>query len=353
MIEAPVSELHALGVGLLEALDVPPGDAAITMDVLLMAEQWGLASHGLLRLPWYLDRIAAGGVDARASLTTVTRRGATAALDGGGGLGQAQVWRGATLASELALKHGVGVVAVGNTSHSGCLGAYVVPAVRTGLVALVLCNGPAVMPVWQGSSARLSTSAIAAGVPTRPGEATIVDLSLSAVARGRIARADRDGETLEEGQAFRADGSPTTDPREAMTGLLAAFGGVKGAVLAVLVESLAGGVVGPALSPDVADMFDPADHARPQGVGHLVVCLDPTALDVDGNHRDRLADLADGIVADGGRVPGGTRLGRLEDLEEAAVSVAIDPLADLIARARRLGSAVPTRLTTLAKRDHT
>lgn len=325
---------------LLQAAGMPEGPACRTAWAVVTAEAWGKRSHGLLRVPYYLARLAAGGSDPKASLATVRDTGPVVALDGGNGLGHWQAWDAAELAAERAGRFGVAAVSVGNSGHCGALGCYVLPMVEAGLVGVVFTNGPAVMPPWGGREAVFSTSPMAAGIPTRP-RPSIVDLATSAVARGSVAEAAAAGRALPEGWAFDADGAPTTDASAALAGMLAPMAGAKGAALAFLVEALTGGIVGPSLATEVADPLSAATVADPQRIAHLVMALDPASLDVNGEGEERLTKLAGRIAAAGGRLPGAghplpAELGGARDLEVA------DPLARrLAAEADRLEVPVP------------
>ncbi len=313
-----VAAARTLARDLLTAAGVPVDPAARTASALVLADAWGIGSHGLMRLPYYLARLRAGGCNPSAALRPVTDTGPLACYDGEDGLGHWQVWEAASLARDRCLASGVAVVAVGRSSHCGALGVYTLPLVESGLVGLVFSNGPAVMPPWGGSAPVVSTSPIAAGIPCRPRPA-IVDLATSAVARGRIQAHAQRGEPLPEGWAFDAAGEPTTDPAAAIAGMLAPLGGPKGFALAFLVEALTGGLVGPALSTEVSDMFTPSDAGRPQRISHLVVALDPARLDVSGDGGARLDQLAATVVAAGGRVPGAARPLRPDDSAELAL----------------------------------
>lgn len=313
-----VGAARTLACDLLTAAGVPALPAARTAEALVLADAWGIGSHGLMRLPYYLERLRAGGCNPSASLRPVIDTGPLACYDGEDGLGHWQVWQAAEEARTRCLTSGVAAVAVGRSSHCGALGVYTLPLVSAGLVGLVFSNGPAVMPPWGGSAPVVSTSPIAAGIPCQPHPA-IVDLATSAVARGRIQAHAQRGEPLGEGWAFNAAGSPTTDPAEALAGMLAPLGGQKGFALAFLVEALTGGLVGPALSTEVSDMFNPSDDARPQRISHLVLALDPARLDVDGKADGRLDQLAASVVAAGGRIPGGSRPLRPDDGTELPI----------------------------------
>ncbi len=322
-----VGTLRHLATRLLAASGLPDARAARTAEVLLLAESWGVGSHGLMRLPYYLSRLAAGGHDPAADLETAQDSGPVVSLRGHAGLGHWQAWTAAELATERARQYGVAAVTVSDSGHCGALGAYVLPGLQAGLVTIVVSNGPAAMAPWGSATAELSTSPIAAGVPCRP-RPMIVDMALSNVARGRIAARARTGEQLPEGWALDAEGRPTTDAAVALRGLLAPLGGAKGFALALLVESLTGGVVGPALSRDVSDMFAADQVARPQRIAHTLITLDPARLDPDGGDgaRSRLDALARNVTGAGARLPGASR--RLPAEIPDDEPVALDPDLD-------------------------
>ena len=301
-----------------------------TAAILVLAEAWGRTSHGLLRLPYYLARLRAGGCQADAELVLGSDTGAVVAYDGNAGLGHWQVWEAAVTAGQRCAEHGIAAVSVSNSSHCGALATYVYPLLDAGQVGLVFSSGPAVMPPWGGSTPVLSTSPLAAGIPSRP-EPIVVDMATSAVARGRIAAAAAAGTPLPEGWALAPDGSPTTDPQVGLYGMLAPLGGAKGYALALLVESLTGGLVGPLLAAEVPDMFDAGDDAKPQGIGHLVIALDPARLGLDGG-GGRLDDLAGLVRAAGGRVPGAGRIAPGELADETEIRV----LPETLERLRQL-----------------
>lgn len=307
-----VGELRGRAAELLTAVGLPPERAAVTARILVLADVWGVPSHGLMRLPYYLARLTAGGCRPDAELTTVSDTGPVVAFDGGGGLGHWQSWSAAETARERCGRYGIAAVSVADSSHCGALGTYVHPSLDAGQIALVFSNGPAVMPPWGGTRPVLSTSPIAAGVPTSP-DPLVVDLATSTVARGKIAARAQSGEPLPEGWALAPDGSPTTDPHTALRGMLAPLGGAKGYALALLVETLTAGAVGPSPSTGVCDMFDPAHDDRRQGISHLLVALDPGTLgDRTGEGAgegaaERLTALSRGVTAAGGRIPGARR----------------------------------------------
>lgn len=335
-----VGEAKLLAAQLLQAAGLNRTDAETSARAIVLADCWGVGSHGLLRLPYYLERMLAGGYPPHAALTTVTDTGPLVVLDGGGGLGHWQLWKAAGTAGERAQQYGIAAVALGNSGHCGALGVYTLPPLEKGLVALVFSHGPAVMPAWGASAPLFSTSPLAAGIPCSPRPA-IVDMATSAVARGKIASYAQRNEPLPNGWALDAAGEPTTDARAALRGLLSPLGGAKGYALAFMVEALSAGLVGPLLSADVSDMFAAEDASKPQRIAHLVVVLDPARLDVDGGKGSaaRLADLAGRIETSGARLPGSRRAlpQEIPDDQEIEFPAALE--ADLRSWAERLGVA--------------
>jgi len=295
----------ATATSLLESAGVPTQEAATTARCIVASDRWGIGSHGLMRLPFYLSRLQAGGIHPKAELKVVTDLPSLVVFDGDDGLGHYQLQKASEIASERAMVNGIAAVGIGRSNHCGAVGIYVWPMINRGLVGIAFSTGPAVMPPWGGNQALLSTSPIAAGIPTNP--PTIVDLATSAVARGKIQAKAQAGAELEPGWAYTKDGTPTTDAKEALAGMLAPLGGVKGYAIAVLVESLTGMLIGPTLAKNIPDMFAATQDALPQQISHFVIAIDASKLSVDGN-TNRTSEFVQEVNAAGGRLPGSNRV---------------------------------------------
>jgi len=304
---------------LLEAAGVPKQEAATTARCIVASDRWGIGSHGLMRLPFYLSRLQASGINPKAQLKTVTDLPSLVVFDGDDGLGHWQSQKASEIASERAMVNGIAAVGIGRSNHCGALGIYVWPMINRGLVGIAFSTGPAVMPPWGGNQTLLSTSPIAAGIPTNP--PTVVDLATSAVARGKIQAKAQAGAELEPGWAFTKDGAPTTDAKEALAGMLAPLGGVKGYAIAVLVESLTGMLIGPTLAKNIPDMFAASQDGLPQQISHFVIAIDASKLSVDGSNN-RTNEFTQEVKAAGGRLPGANRVNpeKLNDGDEITIT---------------------------------
>jgi (2R)-3-sulfolactate dehydrogenase (NADP+) len=290
---------------LLSQSGVPDENSVITARSIVASDIWGNPSHGLMRLPYYLKRIEAGGINPRAKLTVKSEKPSAWIFDGDNGLGHWQLFRAAEYGVEVAQVQGISLISIARSNHSGALGVYLYPALDAGAISMVFTNGPAVMPAVGGNSPILSTSPIAAGIPSSA--PMIIDLATSAVARGKIAAKAKEGGSIPEGWAVDREGNAITDAKEALNGMLAPLGGAKGFALGILVESLAAGVTGGALSTEIPDMFNDLDNAKAQEISHTVITIDLASLSGESG-RDRFNKLASEIKSSGGRTPGASRI---------------------------------------------
>ena len=331
-----VEKALAHAISLLKKSGVGAIEAELTARAIITSDVWGNPSHGLMRLPFYLQRMAMGGVNPEATLKTYSDRAAVVGLDGEDGLGHWQLWNAAELGVTKAKEFGISLISIRNSSHCGALGVYLYPALDSGQIAIIFTNGPAVMPAVGGNSPLLSTSPIAAGIPAK--QPMIIDLSTSAVARGKIAAAAKSGGSIPEGWAVNEKGEPITDAKAALLGMLAPLGGAKGFALGLMVEALSAGVSGGSLSTSVPDMFRSEDDVKPQSISHTVITIDPSDLGDVASYDDFNA-MAKQIRETGGRVPGEKRVHPMK-IENHEISLADAVITDLNNWSTKLGVEV-------------
>ena len=308
--------------------------ASATARALCVAEQEGLASHGASRIPQYCGHLRNGRANG-AAVPVVTRdaRGACV-VDARGGLAFHACELAGLEAIRRAREYGVAYVAVANSNHFGAAAHHVDPIARAGLVGLAMGNSPAAMPAWGGKRALFGTNPLAAAFPRRDATALSIDLSLSAVARGRIMVAARRGEPIPEGWALDAQGRPTTDANAALEGSMLPAGGVKGAMLALTVELLVCALSGSAFGFE-SDSFL-VDEGRPTRIGQALLAIDPRALAGEEVYLERVETLIAAMTEDPGvRLPGERRRRNAE----RALKEGVDIPSDLLERIRSLAAA--------------
>ena len=302
--------------------------AKATARALAAAETEGLASHGASRIPQYCGHLRNGRAKG-AAVPEVMRGGkAACVVDAKGGLAFEACGLAVTEAVRRARDFGVAFVAVTNSNHFGVAAYHLEPIARAGLVGIAMGNSPAAMPAWGGKRAIFGTNPIAAVFPRRGSPALSIDLSLSAVARGKIMVAARDGKPIPEGWALDAEGQPTTDAKAALAGSMLPAGGVKGAMLALTVELLVCALSGAAYGFESDSFFDEA--GRPTRIGQAFLAIDPGALAGDDVYLERVETLVAAMSADPGvRLPGDRRRANAEKAAREGLLVPNDLLASI------------------------
>lgn len=284
------------------------GMARSAARVLVTTESLGVPSHGVARVPFYCSMLRNGRADGCAVPKPLREHEAVYLLDNADAL----VFEACEIAVKEAIiraeKYGIGVGAVTNGGHAGALGVYLMPVAEAGLVGIATCNGPAAIPPWGGKRALYNTSPIAACLPRAHGKPLAIDLSITTVARGRIMLAAQRGEAIPEGWALDREGRPTTDPHEVLTGggTLFPIGGMKGSMLALMVEALCACLTGSAIGPEMDSYFSEQGN-RPRS-GHLFLVLSPAAFAGAEKFHDRLERIITLMLAENGvRLPGARR----------------------------------------------
>jgi (2R)-3-sulfolactate dehydrogenase (NADP+) len=227
-----------------------------------------------------------------------------------------------------ARQYSVAYVAVTNSNHFGVAAHHLEAIAQAGLVGLGFGNSPAAMPAWGGKRALFGTNPVAAAFPRRGAAPLMIDLSLSAVARGKIMVAARDGKPIPEGWAVDKDGKPTTDARAALDGSMLPAGGVKGAMLALTVELLVCALSGAAYGFESDSFF--TEEGKPTRIGQAFLAIDPGALAGSDVFAERVETLIAAMTADPGvRLPGERRNANRERARRDGVNVPADLLAKI------------------------
>jgi len=243
----------------------------------------GHDSHGVLRLPGYIDAVRRGAILPAASPQMIAQHGAIARVDGALGWGQTAARFATQTAIALAAEHGVGTVIIVNCNHIGRVGEYVEMIASAGLIGIAMCNaGPAVTP-YGGYQRVMGTNPLAWAVPRGPDQVPLVlDFATSSVAEGKLRVARAKGETLPPGLIVDAAGQPSRDPDDFYAGgALQAFGLHKGSGLSLMIELLARGLAG----------VDPTVPGHRGHNGTLILALHIPALAPEQQFLDAAARL--------------------------------------------------------------
>lgn len=289
MARIPAPELRRFTEALLIAGGFTPADAAQMADLLVWANLRGVDSHGVLRVPRYVEMLEQGIVRTGAPVATAHRFGAVTVLDGGDCPGAVGMNAAVDRAVAAARDHGVGVCAARAISHAGAVGYFASAVTRAGMVGIVTTASKPLMSYHGARGEALSTNPLAIAVPMPGGEPVVLDMSTAAVALGKIMAARDAGRTIPEGWAVDAAGRPTTDPG-AVAALLP-MAGAKGSGLSLMIEILTSVLPGnPVIAPALAGQAG-------GGFNGLVIALAPGAFGDPAAFAAAVRDLAGAIHA--------------------------------------------------------
>jgi (2R)-3-sulfolactate dehydrogenase (NADP+) len=327
-----MDELAALTARALQRAGASKSMALATAKALVAADAEGLSGHGVSRTSLYAQHLREGRVDGKAKPTIVKRNGATCLVDARNGLAFEATALGVKEAIRRAQRYGVSFAAITNSHHFGAAAYHLEPVAQAGLVGLALTNSPSAINAWGGNRAFFGTNPVAAIFPRRDAPPLIVDLSLTEVVRGKIMLYAKEGKPIPLGWAVDRDGNPTTDPQAALTGSLMAIGGVKGTVLAMMVEILCCALSGAAFSFENDSYFEPGGKPR---IGHAVLAIDPAALVGAESYFERLEVMVTAMTQDQAvRLPGTRR----HAVREKSQAQGIDVPQALFAELEQLAS---------------
>jgi (2R)-3-sulfolactate dehydrogenase (NADP+) len=199
-----VDELETLMRAALVRSGATHSMALATARALAFAEMEGLASHGASRIPQYCGHVKNGRADGAAVPVVARDARAACLVDAKGGLAFEACGLAVREAVRRAREFGVSFVSVTNSNHFGVAAYHLDPVAEAGRVGIAFGTSPAAMPAWGGRRALFGTNPVAAVFPRRSAPPLVIDVSLSAVARGKIMVAARDGKPTRIGQGFLA-----------------------------------------------------------------------------------------------------------------------------------------------------
>jgi LDH2 family malate/lactate/ureidoglycolate dehydrogenase len=265
------------------------GEAALAAQVLVLADMFGVRTHGISRVAQYLDRVRVGGIDAMAEVQVARMAPGLTMVDGRNGIGPLIGMRALQAAMDSAREVGIGAAFARGSNHFGPILPYAFLAAEQGFASIIASNATTTIAPWGGKDTRVGNNPMGIGMPNPGGDPIILDIALSVAARAKIRKLLQEGQAMPEGWAADADGKPTTDPKRGLEGFLLPVGGHKGYGLAVMVDLLAGLLSGAAYLTHV-QAWDKNPEAA-QNLGHVFILIDTTKLHAADWLRERMADF--------------------------------------------------------------
>jgi len=294
-VRLSLDQVESLATRALLAHGYSDAQAAAVARTVTAAERDGCTSHGLFRIPFYVAALKNAEVDAKAVPTVATDDSAIVHVDGERGFCPLALETGLPVLADTARRHGIAALAIHEVYNIAALWPEVERLATEGLVAFAFTASNACVAPAGGTRPVYGTNPMAFGWPRENRSPMVFDQASSACARGEIQLHLRAGKPLPEGWAIDEHGEPTTDPAAALAGAQLPFGGHKGAAIALMVELLAGALIGDLFSTE-SKARDTAKTGAPFG-GEYVIAIDPARhARADGGTRQ--FDRAEGLFAE-------------------------------------------------------
>ena len=334
-------DLHRFARDLLHKGGFAQADAAQMADLLIWANLRGVDSHGVLRIPRYIEMLGLGMVQANHAMKIAHQFGAICVLDADMAPGATAMNRAVEEASAIAGKLGMGWCSVRKTSHAGAIGYFVEKLANRGFIGMATTASKPLMTYYGAKGEALSSNPLAIGVPQPGGGAPIIlDMSTAAVALGKIMAAKDANKSIPVGWGVDAEGGDTTDPHQVAAVLPMA--GAKGSGLSLMIEILCSILAGNAT---IAPALTGGEGG---GFNGMILAIDPRAFEDQaailgdvGSLADAVHQLAPAPGFDRVRLPGERGFETAQSRKEGGVPVAAGTLKRLLESAASLGVAAP------------
>jgi LDH2 family malate/lactate/ureidoglycolate dehydrogenase len=251
---------------------LPADDAQTLAGLMVEADLRGSDTHGVIRLPLYVRRIRAGGINATPAIRVVSDRPSAALIDGDNGMGHLVMRRAAHLAIDKAKATGIGWVGARMSNHAGPAALYVTMPLRHDMIGLYFAVGSSNhLPPWGGSESLLGTNPMAVAVPADNEPPLVLDMAPTVAAYGKVRLKAQRGEQMPVGWMIDRDGKPLTDPKRADEGHLLPIGDYKGSGLSLIIGILGGLLNRAAMGREVIDFVK--ETGKPTNTGQAIAAI--------------------------------------------------------------------------------
>jgi len=272
-VRIAADDLRDLVAGIFVARGARTDDASLVADSLVWANLRGVESHGVSRVPRYLELFDKGDSDPAAEVSVQRLRSAIVLIDAHTAPGPVAMTRAVHEVVAAARETGIAWAAVRSTVHTGAIGRYTSLIAEAGMAGVGIVAGVPNMAYAGGRSAGVATSPLSVAIPSGGDDPVLLDMATAVVALGRLAQMKASGTPLADGVALTADGEPTNDP--ALAAIPLPVGGAKGAAMSLVFELLASGLVG---NPIVSAFHDGSPGGRRHRQNGALIAIDIEAF---------------------------------------------------------------------------
>jgi len=343
-------ELRRFCENIFRKIGLSQDDAFTVADSLLFCNLRGIDSHGMLRLPFYVQRLKEGGTKIRPKISIIREKPASALIDGDNGMGQVVGVFAARLAVEKAKKAGSCLVGVKGSSHYGAASYYSVEITRQNMIGFSATNTGPVMAAWGGTQRIIGNNPFSIAVPYQEGKTIVLDIAMSKVAGGKVRLAAKNNRKIPRGWIIDKQGRETENPHDLPDGgALLPFAEHKGYGLAFMMEIISGALVGAGMLRMIPRWFK--EVKKPLDIGHCFAAIDIESFMELEEFKERLQwliqEIKSSALSEGSRgvlFPGELEMRTEEERIVNGIPISENIWQDLKDLSRAYGEPLPTEL---------
>lgn len=254
-------------------LDINEYHSTIITDSLIFASTRGIDSHGIIRLPYYIERLKKNGTKINPNIKIISEHRGIALIDGDNGMGQVVGFYASDLAIKKAKEYGIAMTIAKNTSHYGAASFYSMYIAKHQQIGITSSNTTPVMTAWGGAERAIGNNPFSIVLPHKEKNYIVLDIAMSKVAGGKVRYYAKNNKSIPEGWIVDFEGKDTTNPNDLpVGGSLLPFGEHKGFALAIILELLTGGLSGGEMLSNVNSWLKKPN--TPTNMSQLFIAID-------------------------------------------------------------------------------
>lgn len=305
--------LQRLVTDIFATVGMDAADAARLADSLVYADLGGIHSHGVLRVPEYVEKLTVKGVNPQGKPHIARSFGGCVVIDGDNSMGQIGMSFAMQEVIARAKEHGIAAAAIRGSNHSGAMAYFAIQALPHDMIGLATTNALPTMAPWGGAEKILGINPLGVAIPADQELPIVHDAAFSGSSHGKIRIHHQKNLPIPDTWALDKDGNPTTDPAAAIDGLLRPIGEFKGVSLALIMGILSSMLSGAAYGLELGNM----EEGPQAGLdGHFVAAIHIGAF-TEVDHFKARVDKVIREIHDVRKAPGFDRTyapGELEQL---------------------------------------
>jgi LDH2 family malate/lactate/ureidoglycolate dehydrogenase len=281
----PADDLHNLITKIFEQVGMDSTDASLLADSLVFADLRGIHSHGVLRVPEYVEKLTTKGVNPKGKPQIVKAFSGCVVVDGDNSMGQIGMHFAMDEAIQRAEEHGIAAAAIRGSTHSGAMAYYAIQALPHDMIGIATTNALPTMAPWGGTEKIVGINPLGIAIPTSTELPIVHDAAFSGSSHGKIRIHQQKGLAIPESWALDKEGNPTTDAAAALDGLLRPIGEFKGVSLALIMGILSSMLSGAAYGLELGNMVDGPQAGQD---GHFVAAIKIAAFEEVDRFKERV-----------------------------------------------------------------